>query len=136
MSCHSRWLKMFAPCRKMNRWTGLGRLSWLLGVHLLQGPMCVFLCLSDIFLTSGGGGGGGGVGCPGNPRPLRVMNVPLHLGLLQVVGPNDPSHFTKWARQRAACCINPSIRESLRIFFYSSRSHRQSAFCWRLFLFR
>lgn len=103
--------------------------------HLLQGPMCVFLCLSDILLTSGGGGGGGGVGCPGNPRPLRVMNVPLHSGLLQVVGPNDPSHFTKWARQRAACCINPSIRESLRVFFYSSRRHRQSAFCQRLFLF-
>lgn len=39
--------------------------------------------------------GGCGLGCPGNLRPLTVMNVPFQPRLLQVVGPNDPFHFTK-----------------------------------------
>lgn len=75
-----------------------------------------------------------GLGCPGNLRPLTVMNVPFQPGLLQVVSPNDPSHFTK---ERATCCINPSVREknvaypwsivlffpesSVRCYFYFSK---------------
>lgn len=35
------------------------------------------------------------MGCPGNQRPIRVINVPLHQGLLWVVGSNVPLHFKK-----------------------------------------
>ncbi len=102
-----------------------------------------YACVCQCFPHSEGGGGGGGVGCPGNQRPLRVMNVPLQPGLLWMVSPNDPSHFTKWTRQRAVCCTNPSIRDSREkniahpwyILLFLPMPQSESAFCPGLFLF-